>query len=408
MRAKLILFCMLLGASAFAQWPRASELPVQKDLPDPLVMFNGKPVTSKNMWTDKRRSELKILFQHYEYGMLPPRTSISSRVEYVDKNCFGGKATMKLVTIRFGQREPRIDLLLMIPNHRKERAPVFLGMNFGGNYAVVTNSVVPLPRGTIRGKTPKEEGRGKQVDTWAIEQSIDRGYAVATFFCNDMEPDLPAPTNGVRELLFPAKGVNEYGTIAAWAWGLQRVVDYLFIDKDIDKHHVAVTGHSRLGKAAIVAAAFDERIALAAPLQSGTGGTAPCRGNEQSESVKKINTMAPNWFCDEFKTFNDQPERLPFDQHCLIALCAPRPVLLGCATEDLWANPTGQFEMLKAADKVYRLVGTDGLAATKMPEVNQVVDSTLGYFIRPGKHSMTKGDWKVFLDFADKHFGKPK
>ena len=408
MKMKLTFLLLLIASSAFCQWPRVLDLPVQKELPDPLVMFNGKPVTSKNMWMDKRRSELKILFQYYEYGMLPPRTNISSRVEYVDKKCFGGKATMKLVTIRFGQREPRIDLLLMIPNHRKQPAPVFLGMNFGGNYAVVTNAVVPLPREPIRGKAAKEEGRGKQVDIWAIEQSIDRGYAVATFFCDDVEPDTAAPTNGVREILFPRKGVSAYGTIAAWAWGLQRVLDYLATDKDIDKHRIAVTGHSRLGKAAIVAAAFDERIALAVPLQSGTGGAAPSRGNEKAESVKQINTRFPLWFCDEFKTFNDAPERLPFDQHCLIALCAPRPVLLGSATEDLWANPTGQFEMLKAADKVYRLVGTDGLAAEKMPEVNQVVDSTLGYFIRPGKHSMTKDDWKVFLDFADKHFGKPK
>jgi hypothetical protein len=281
-------------------------------------------------------------------------------------------------------------------------------MNFGGNYALVTNPVVPLPRGTLHGKIPTEEGRGKQIDVWAIEQSVDRGYAVATLFCGDVEPDSPAATNGVREILFPSRGVTNCGTIAAWAWGLHRVVDYLSADKDIDKHRIAVTGHSRLGKAAIVAAAFDERIALAAPLQSGTGGVAPSRGNAKSESVTRINTQFPHWFCDEFKTFNDQPERLPFDQHWLIALCAPRPVLVGCAQEDLWANPPGQFEMLKAADKVYRLVGTDGLAVTKMPEVNQVIDSTLGYFIRPGKHSMTKGDWKVFLDYADKHFGKPR
>src|SRR4051794_34592207 len=101
MKIKLTFLFALLAASAFAQWPRVSELPVQKGLPDPLVMFNGKPVTSKNMWMDKRRSELKLLFQHYEYGMLPPRTNISARVEYVDKNCYGGKATMKLVSIRF-------------------------------------------------------------------------------------------------------------------------------------------------------------------------------------------------------------------------------------------------------------------------------------------------------------------
>src|SRR5205814_8361879 len=102
------------------------------------------------------------------------------------------------------------------------------------------------------------------------------------------------------------------------------------------------------------------------------------------------------------------PERLPFDQHCLVALCAPRPVLFGNAVEDTWANPEGQFEVLKAADPVYRLLGVEGLAAMNMPEVDKLIDSRLGYFIRPGKHSMTRDDWKVFLDFADKHFGNPR
>jgi cephalosporin-C deacetylase-like acetyl esterase len=188
---------------------------------------------------------------------------------------------------------------------------------------------------------------------------------------------------------------------------LQRAVDFLEKEKAIDKKKIAVVGHSRLGKAAMLAGAFDERIALVIPLQAGCGGTSPARG-KIGESVKRINTSFPHWFCDEFKKFNDEPERLPFDQHCLIAMCAPRPVLLSNATEDTWANPEGQFEMLKAADKVYRLLGAEGVASQEMPKVGQLMNSTLGYFIRPGKHSMTTLDWKAFLDFADKHFGKPQ
>lgn len=367
-------------------------------------MFDGTVIKSKNSWIKKRALELKEMFQFYEYGKFPAPRKIQSDVEYTDANYLGGKATLKLVTIRFGQPDPHVDLMVVTPNHNRERSPVFLGMNFGGNFALVTNKNVPLPRGLIRGKQPLEENRGKQVDVWAIEQSIDRGYAVATLFCNDVEPDSPTATNGVRELVFN----KDTGTIAAWAWGLHRCVDYLVGNKSIDKKRIFVVGHSRLGKTALVAAAFDNRIAMAIPLQSGTGGAAPSRGNEKSESVTRINTSFPHWFNAEFKKFNDHPERLPFDQHCLIALCAPRPVLLGCATEDVWANPPGQFEMLKAADEVYKLFGTDGLATKTMPEENKEIDSTLGYFIRPGKHSMTKDDWKVFLDYADKHFGKPK
>ena len=151
-----------------------------------------------------------------------------------------------------------------------------------------------------------------------------------------------------------------------------------------------------------MAGAFDDRVALVIPLQAGTGGTAPSRG-KIGESVKQINDRFPDWFCGVFKQFNDHPSRLPFDQDCLIAMCAPRPVLLGGAVADTWTNPSGAFDMLKAASGAYRLMGAEGLAATEMPAINQLIDSNLGFFMRPGKHSMTTEDWKVFLDFADKH-----
>jgi len=238
------------------------------------------------------------------------------------------------------------------------------------------------------------------MDVWAVEQTVDRGYALATFYNGDVEPDRPNAPEGIRAQL-PG---YDWGAIAAWAWGLQRAVDYLVTDGAVDPERIAVVGHSRNGKAALLAGAFDERIALIIPLQAGCGGTSPSRG-KVGESVKQINDRFPHWFNAEFKKFNEQPDRLPFDQHCLIALCAPRPVLLSNATEDTWANPAGQFEMLRAADPVYRLLGTDGLGAQQIPESGKLLDSTLGYYIRPGKHSMTREDWKIFLDFADKHFG---
>jgi hypothetical protein len=139
------------------------------------------------------------------------------------------------------------------------------------------------------------------------------------------------------------------------------------------------------------------------PLQAGCGGTAPSRTSDpRAESVKRINTSFPHWFCGNFKKFNDDPSRLPFDQHCLIALCAPRPVLLPNAEEDLWANPRGQFELLQAASPVYRLLGVEGVVEGAAPEMNKLTDSRLGYFIRPGRHAMTRADWEVFLTYADK------
>lgn len=122
--------------------------------------------------------------------------------------------------------------------------------------------------------------------------------------------------------------------------------------------------------------------------------------------MKQINDRFPHWFNGTFKEFNTQPERLPFDQNCLVALVAPRPVLFSNAVEDTWANPAGQFQVLQAADPVYRFLGVEGLTAKEMPEPGKLVSSRLGYYIRPGKHSMTTEDWQVFLEYADKQFGR--
>jgi len=254
-----------------------------------------------------------------------------------------------------------------------------------------------------------EAGRGKAKDVWAIDQTIARGYAVCTFYNGDVDPDQKEVRGALKRAIDKE---DKAGTIAAWAWGIHRAVDYLVGVPELDKKKIIVVGHSRLGKTALVAAAFDERIALAIPHQAGCGGTAPSRDwigglpAGKVETVKRINTSFPHWFNAEFKKFNDSPERLPFDQNGLTALVAPRPVLFSNAREDLWANPPGQFEVLKATEPVYQLLRAGGLATKEMPKEGVLSAGELGYYIRPGKHSMTRQDWKVFLDFADKHLGK--
>jgi hypothetical protein len=411
---------LLLAASAavLADFPPASKLPARQGLPDPLTMLDGAKVTTREEWVRKRRPELKELFQEYMYGYFPPKpANVRFKVERVDREALGGKATLKEVTISFGPPgTPKIHLMLFVPNQRKGPAPVFLGMNFCGNHTLVTDPKVRLPEAWLPKHCPgvkdhraTDAGRGKQVDVWAIEQTIDRGYAVATLYCGDVDPDRPDQREGIQPHLRKAghkPSAHDWGTIAAWAWGLQRAVDYLVTDPDIDAARIIIVGHSRLGKTALLASAFDERVALAIPHQAGCGGTAPSRGTV-GESVKRINTSFPHWFNGAFKEFNDHPERLPFDQHCLIALMAPRPVLLSNAVEDEWANPAGQFDMLRAAEPVYKLLGVKGLAGRKMPEVGKLSAGRLGYYIREGKHSMTPGDWRVFCEYADRHLGKP-
>jgi hypothetical protein len=410
----LSILAMSSGGSA-ADFPDPKDLPARPDLPDPLVMLDGTKVTTKEQWVEKRRPELKALFQHYMYGTLPSVTPVSARILHEDNKAFGGKATLREVAIS-ALPGHEFRLLVVIPNERKGPAPCFVGPNFCGNHALVDDPKIALPTAWIYPNQPgvkdnkaTDASRGKQKDVWSLEQSIDRGYAVATFYNGDIDPDRTDVRGGIRPLL--PKDL-ETTTIACWAWGIHRAIDYLTTLKgEVDPKRIAAVGHSRLGKTALLAAAFDERIALAVPLQAGCGGTAPSRpiGSQavEAESVKRINTSFPHWFNANFKKFNDEPKRLPFDQNCLVALCAPRPVLFANAEEDLWANPEGQFEVLKAAEPVYRLLGAGGLDAKSVPPLGKLVDSRLGYFIRGGKHSMTGEDWRVFLDFADKQMGKP-
>lgn len=407
---------LFLGRSSAAELPAPDKLPSRPELPNPLVMLDGSKVASTDDWVNKRRPELKQLFQHYMYGKLPEPMKINAKVNYEDAKAFGGKATLREVIITLGEPERgRINLLLVVPNERKAPAPVFVGMNFSGNHTLVKDPKILLPtawmygnRSGVKDNKATDEGRGIASDVWSLELAAERGYAVATFYSGDIDPDRTDKREGIRPAWAtkePAP-LDDTATVMAWAWGIQRVVDFLTAQKELDPKRVICVGHSRLGKTALVAAAFDDRIALAIPHQAGCGGTAPSRG-KIGEQVKQINDRFPHWFCGYFKHFNDDPSKLPFDQHCLLALCAPRPVLFSNAKEDTWANPDGQFDVLKAADPVYRLLGAGGLEAKEPPPIGKLVNSKLGYFIRDGKHSMNREDWGAFLDFADKQLGKP-
>jgi cephalosporin-C deacetylase-like acetyl esterase len=399
------------GTATSGDFPEAAKLPVKADLPDPLVMLNGKKVNTWDQWRKERATELRNLFEHYMYGKAPKAPKVNAKVERIDKNALGGKATLKEITLTLqGIDGPKIHLLLVIPNKRKDAVPVFVGMNFCGNHAVLNDPKINLNPNWIysnqkgvKDNRATEKSRGTNVDVWNIEDIIDRGYAIATFYSGDVDPDRP-DERGIQKHFGKE---YDWSTIRAWAWAYSRVIDYLETLEELDPKGIIVVGHSRLGKTALLCCAFDERVAMCIPHQAGCGGTGPSRaavGNKGAETVKRINTSFPHWFNKRFKDFNEEPERLPFDQHCLIALCAPAPVLLSNAVEDKWANPDGQFALLVAADPVYRLMDKkSGLRSKTMPAVGKLMDSELGYWIRDGEHSMNRDDWKVFLDFADKH-----
>ncbi len=419
--AACVIAAIGLSVSAAEPFPPVEQLPSSPTPPDLLTSFTGEKITTREQWEQKRRPELKALFQHYMYGCFPPAPKeFEATVEREDKAFLGGKATKKEIALHFPpEGSPAIHLLLVIPNQRAKPAPCFAGVNFFGNFTTMDDPSIPVPgewmpkgaKGVLENRAT-EAGRGAQTERWQIERAIERGYAIATYYCGDLARDYSQNSVEYNHGIWPyyakpgqPRGPQDWGAIAVWAWGLQRVVDYLVTDSAIDGRKIIAIGHSRLGKTAMLAAAFDERFAMVVAIQAGCGGTAPSRG-KVGEPVKRINTVFPHWFCDEFKKFNDQTDKLPFDQHGLVALMAPRPVLFSCATEDTWANPAGQFEMLQAAEPVYKLLGAEGLGTQKIPEENKLLDSTLGYFIRPGKHDVLRVDWEAYYQYADKHFGK--
>jgi hypothetical protein len=416
MRHHLLLVVLaIMTSQALAEFPMPHALPRQAEFPDPLVMLDGMKVTTVEEWESKRRPELRSLFQHYMYGRYPDKPErVISKVLFNDVEALDSKATLREIELTFGPPEwPKIYLLIATPRGEGP-FPCFVGTNFGGNHLLTDNSRVRLPDVWMPANYPgvvdyraTEAGRGEQADTWPLADIAARGYAVATFYCGDVQPDRPHVREGMRATLPESDGPGDPtapSTIMWWAWGIHRAVDHLEHDETIDAKRIAVVGHSRLGKTALLAGAFDERIAAIIPNQAGCGGTAPSRTDDpRAEKIDLINTVRPHWFCDYFKCFGAEPAKLPFDQHSLVALCAPRPVLFTNAAEDVWANPPGQFEVLRAATPVYELLGEEGLKAEKMPAPDApLIDSRLGYWIRAGDHAMTPADWKIYMDFADK------
>lgn len=393
--------------------PEASALPLQSALPDPLLAQQGEKITSVDAWEADRRPEVQAMFAHYMYGAVPTAEEVTFAVDAVDEHYLNDTAIKKQITINIDDALS-MQLLLVVPKLITGRVPVFLGPNFHGNHTVVADADVPLSsewqpargQGVVANRAT-EASRGTSASRWSFEQAIARGYALATFYHGDLDPDYDNFSDGAHAAFPLGSGAtrdeNSWGSLSAWAFGIHRAVDYLQTDPDIDPSRIAVMGHSRNGKAALWAGATDPRIALVVSNQSGCGGAALSR-RRVGETVKAINDSFPHWFNLAFRTFNENEDQLPFDQHMLIALMAPRPVLVASAEEDKWADPEGEFLALKGADAVYSLYGKAGLIVEEMPDNNERVGAELGYHIRPGGHGVGDADWRVFMDFADGFF----
>jgi hypothetical protein len=409
---------LLGGVSAPAQPPAANYdeamVPTYR-LPDPLTLVDGSPVSDAETWRERRRGEILELFREHVYGRAPEAAELRHEVLEGPAEALEGLATRTQARVFFaeGSAAPAMDLLLYVPRRAKGPVAVFLALNFGGNHTVHRDPAIRLPRGWVperRGAVTRdhratEADRGAAASRWPIETILERGYALATVYYGDIDPDFDDGFRNGVHALFDGDGPrapDAWGSVAAWAWGLSRALDYLETDERIDARRAAVLGHSRLGKTALWAGAQDERFAMVISNESGCGGAALSR-RRFGETVAHINAAFPHWFCQGFERYGANEDALPVDQHMLIALIAPRPVYVASAEEDRWADPRGEFLAAKHATAVYELLGAKGLVAETMPAVGEPLVSTIGYHIRSGPHDLTDYDWRQYLDFADRH-----
>jgi hypothetical protein len=393
-------------------------------LPDPLVFNDGSRVTSSTEWNQKRRPEILRLFEDHVYGRTPADWGpLRFTVENVREDALDNTATRKLVRVSL-EKHPAwkgMQILLYVPKKHADKVPCFVGLNFRANHGVSRETDIPVnPQWLEDSKlktapnTPPvdpESTRGLEHSRWLPEKIIAQGCALATAYYGDLEPDHPTGwKSGVRGALSPEGKEtewkpNQWGAIGAWAWGLSRILDYLQTDPHIDSGRCAVIGHSRLGKTALWAGARDERFSVVISNNSGEGGASLMRRN-YGETVAVITTRFPHWFAPRFSTYSENENACPVDQHLLVALAAPRPVAIGSAVDDRWADPKGEFLAGWNAGPVYELFGKRGLPDPDPPKVGQSVGDHIGYHLRSGAHDINEEDWRVYMRFCKHHWNR--
>lgn len=382
----------------------------------PLVMADGKRVRDAQTWMTKRRPEIVKLFETQQYGIAPGRPADES-FEVFDGGtpALDGKAVRKQVVIYLNKEKtgPRINLVEYLPARQaaaKKRVPMLLSINFGAiQNAVDDPGIRPVqvwdPKTNTRTDAPSQYRALGRINAAAF---LDAGIGVATFYYGDVEPDYANGfSNSIRAAYLKdaeSRPGDAWGSISAWAWGMSRVQDYFETDKAVDAKRVAIHGISRLGKTVMWAGAHDQRFAAVIASCSGEGGAALSHRN-YGETVAHLTAPKryPYQFAANYAKYGGFPDTVPMDANLLIALVAPRPLLLQTGNTDFWSDPKGEFLAAVSAGPVYKLLGKQDLGTDAWPEAKQLIGGDLAYYMHDGGHGMVPTDWAVYVDFLKQH-----
>ena len=392
-------------------------------LEDPLRFADGRKLRSRKQWPERRREILDI-FQRQMYGQMPPSAEIYP--ETLDEGTtLAGFARRRQVRMWFkaDRTGPHIDWLELIPAQAQGPCPVILLLNYTGNHELLEDKEILVTESWMR-ETPhraSQRSRGKfnrdgHDTVFPVSSLLARGYAVLTACYADISPD-PDPLEekdgtilqdsfaytGVFALWGPRDPSRDDNTtaLAAWAWGLMRGMDMIERDPALDQDRVVLTGYSRLGKAALLAGAFDERFPVVVPVQTGGGG-APLAKRDYGEKIATQVSSFRHWFCRAYDRYAYDTASMPFDQHLLLACVAPRALLIEGFNKP-WFDTEGEFLALQAASPVWTFLGEKGLPAVAWPADydTAAIGPRVGYVRRDQGHGISAIDWHWMLDFAD-------
>jgi len=416
---------VLAFANANAQTINYDESKVRPyTLEDPLRFVDGHKVKSLNDW-EKRRTEILQIFQSEMYGQMPPQGSIFTEV-IEEGTTLGGFAKRKQVRMWFDSEKkgPKIDWLILVPSEAKGPVPAIISLNYNGNQTVLPDPEIQITDGWLRDSDPivvgnkaTEESRGwfsgqNTRYTFPVGMILARGYAFVTACYGEISPD-PDGKEEQERIAYtgffdmwgqrdPSRKDNTTA-VGAWAWTLCRGLDMLEAEDGIDAAKVVVTGCSRLGKAALLAGAYDERFAAVVAIQTGGGG-APLAKRNFGECIATEVNMFSHWYCRAYDKYAGKEETMPFDQHLLLSCVAPRPLLVTGFNEE-WFDTKGEFLSLQAASPVWKKFRKSGLPDVAWPDIydTKAIGKWLGYVRRDQMHGIAACDWTWLMDFSDKH-----